>query len=131
MSYSVITYKNNFIRAYDLDLAIAILLILQRIETTELTEEKKEQIKHNWLETLQDNIACIDLSLDEIIQNRKDKLELIHLITELLSDLTQYKEILPNELLSPLLAKINVKMNDNYKLDLIYKTLSEIRHLIS
>ena len=129
MAYSIIEFKSKEYRFHDLDLSISCRLIIEMND--EHSFENLEEIFHKWLDSISfDAPGCLNLYLNEYLKNTDLKQSIEILINDVIESLNEYKNYYPKEKLNILMKKEKINFQNDYKIDLIYKTMNELKNLI-
>ena len=128
MAHSYIEYKEGSSRVHDLDLAIACFVIMR--QANKFIDHSLDELFNVWLESISfSGAGCIDLRLNEGLDEKKE-LELAEFIESSLEELLNYSNFYPKENLKFFLSKSKINLQSDYRINLIKKTLIEIKEVV-
>lgn len=129
MAYSIIEFSGKNKRFHELDLSIACVLIIEKYRN--IANGKYDAMFDKWLESITfSGSGCIDLHLDEYLQDRKLRLVIRELAKSVLQDLDEIGDLYPKITLNKLLAKAKINLENDYRVSLIRSVIEGLNELI-
>ncbi|WP_435635990.1 hypothetical protein ACSC9U_14400 [Pseudomonas solani] len=130
MAYSIIEFQGKSIRVHDLDLSVACFLLMEKGRST--GSALLIGLFDVWSDSIMfDGPGCIDLHLDAGLVKAEVLQELKSLIDTTMQDLNMISDIYPKDKLNLILAKAKIRLENDYRIDLICGVLDEFRRLVN
>lgn len=129
MAYSVVEFKNKSIRVHDLDLAVACFLLMEQNQVGR--SGSIVELFEDWVDSISfDGAGCIDLHLDERLNDAETSQLLKDIIDATIQDLNEVSGFYPKDELNSVLSKAKISLESDYRVDLIRGVLTELRSLV-
>jgi len=129
MAHSIIEFKDKSIRVHDLDLAVACFLLIEQKPVAR--SEPIVKLFEDWIDSISfDGPGCIDLHLDEHLNDAETNKLVKDLIDTTMQNLNEMSGCYPKDELNSILSKAKISLENDYRVDLIRGVLAELRTLV-
>jgi hypothetical protein len=130
MAHSIIDFQENSVRVHDLDLAVACFLLIQ--QEVKVESESITKLFEEWIDSISfDGPGCIDLHLNDNLGDERTVRLLKELIDATIQSLRKTPGFYPKERLNSIMAKANISIENDYRVDLILNVLVGLRSLVA